>query len=147
MEFKGYKVMETKRHFHYVTVAEQKKRYNRFKKELKQAREEKEQEEKRKEQLYFAMVRDEKKQQEIAIEQEQLFIQQAKQFVSYAAVTLKYNEYLIAWDIANRNRMQIESDVFRGKITLEQVNKIFTLAQKYIDNLTDKIYMNDLLTA
>lgn len=145
MEFKGYKVMETKRHFHYVTVAEQKKRYNRYKKDLKQARTEKEQEEILKDQLYFAMARDEKKQQETAIEQEELFIQQSKQFVSYAAVTLKYNEYLIAWDIANRNRMQIESDIYNKKVTLEQVKKVFNLALTYIENLNDKIYMNDLV--
>ena len=143
MEFKGYRNPNG----NYITVAEQKKQYNRYKKDLKQARKEREQENEQKDQLYFAMVRDEKKEEQQTIEQEQLFIQQAKQFVGYAAETLPYNEYLIAWDIANRNRMQIEADIYNNKITLEQVKKVFTLAQNYIDNLTDKIYMNDLLTA
>lgn len=143
MEFKGYRNPNG----NYITVAEQKKQYNRYKKDLKQARKEREQENEQKDQLYFAMVRDEKKEEQQAIEQEQLFIQQAKQFVGYAAETLPYNEYLIAWDIANRNRMQIEANIYNNKITLEQVKKVFTLAQNYIDNLTDKIYMNDLLTA
>ena len=143
MEFKGYRNPNG----NYITVAEQKKQYNRYKKDLKQARKEREQENEQKDQLYFAMVRDEKKEEQQTIEQEQLFIQQAKQFVGYAAETLPYNEYLIAWDIANRNRMQIEANIYNNKITLEQVKKVFTLAQNYIDNLTDKIYMNDLLTA
>ena len=143
MKFKGYKSPNG----NYITVAEQKKQYNRYKKDLKQARKEREQENEQKDQLYFAMVRDEKKEEQQTIEQEQLFIQQAKQFVGYAAETLPYNEYLIAWDIANRNRMQIEANIYNNKITLEQVKKVFTLAQNYIDNLTDKIYMNDLLTA
>ena len=143
MEFKGYRNPNG----NYITVTEQKKQYNRYKKDLKQARKEREQENEQKDQLYFAMVRDEKKEEQKAIEQEQLFIQQAKQFVGYAAETLPYNEYLIAWDIANRNRMQIEANIYNNKITLEQVKKVFTLAQNYIDNLTDKIYMNDLLTA
>lgn len=143
MEFKGYRNPNG----NYITVTEQKKQYNRYKKDLKQARKEREQENEQKDQLYFAMVRDEKKEEQKAVEQEQLFIQQAKQFISHAAETLPYNEYLIAWDIANRNRMQIEANIYNNKITLEQVKKVFTLAQNYIDNLTDKIYMNDLLTA
>jgi hypothetical protein len=142
MEFKGYRNPNG----NYITVTEQKKQYNRYKKDLKQARKEREQENEQKDQLYFAMVRDEKKEEQKAVEQEQLFIQQAKQFISHAAETLPYNEYLIAWDIANRNRMQIEADIYNNKITLEQVKKVFTLAQNYIDNLTDKIYMKDLLT-
>jgi hypothetical protein len=142
MEFKGYRNPNG----NYITVAEQKKQYNRYKKDLKQARKEREQENEQKDQLYFAMVRDEKKEEQKAVEQEQLFIQQAKQFISHAAETLPYKEYLVAWDIANRNRIQIEADIFNKKITLEQVRKVFTLAQNYIDNLTDKIYMKDLLT-
>lgn len=143
MQFKGYRNPNG----NYITVTEQKASYNRFKKACRQAREERQQEEERQEQIKIAKYISEKKEEQKAIEQEQLFIAQAKQFVSYAAETLPYNEYLVAWDIANRNRIQIESDILNNKITLEQVNKVLLLAQKYIDNLTDKIYINDLLIA
>lgn len=142
MNFKGYKHSNG----NYITVADQKASHKKFMKECQEARKEREQEEERQEKIKFAKYLNEKKEQQKAIEREQLFIMQAKQFVSYAASTMIYNEYLIAWDIANRNRLQIEADINRNKITLEQVKKVFMLAQTYIDNLTDKIYMNDLLS-
>ncbi|MBU5332071.1 hypothetical protein KQI61_07655 [Anaerocolumna aminovalerica] len=143
MEFKGYRNPNG----NYITKAEQQQSNKKFLKEMKEYRIQKQQEEERQEKIRIAKYLDEKKQEQQAIEQEQLFIHQAKQFVSYAAETLQYKEYLIAWDIANRNRMQIETDIYNNKITLEQVKKVFTLAQNYIDNLTDKIYMKDLLSA
>jgi hypothetical protein len=141
MKFKGYVAPSG----NYITVEDQKKSYNKFKKDMKEYRIQKQQEDEFQDKIKFAMYVDEKKQEQKAIEQEQLFIAQAKQFVVYSAKTLSYNEYLVAWDIANRNRLQIESDLNRNKITLEQVKKVFILAQNYIDNLTDKIYMDDLL--
>lgn len=143
MEFKGYIATSG----NYITVAEQKKRYTKFKKERQETQEERKTELERKENLAYAEIRQQKIDEQKAIEQEQLFVAQAKQFVSYAAKTLPYSEYLVAWDIVNRNRMQIEYDINREKITLEQVKKVFILAQNYIDNLTDKIYMDDLLIA
>lgn len=142
MEFKGYIATSG----NYITVAEQKKRYTKFKKERQETQEERKTELERKENLAYAEIRQQKIDEQKAIEQEQLFVAQAKQFVSYAAKTLPYSEYLVAWDIVNRNRMQIEYDINREKITLEQVKKVFILAQNYIDNLTDKIYMNDLFS-
>lgn len=129
----------------YITIAEQKARNSKFKKVMKEYREEQAEEMKRQDQIAIAGMIERRREKQEAIEQEQIFIAQCKQFISYAAETMQYKEYLIAWDIANSDSLQIEADVLNNKITLEQVKKVFTLAQNYINNLTDKIYMNDLL--
>jgi len=141
MQFKGYRNANG----NYITVAEQKRRYKEHIKELQQTRKEQCRKLELEEQLIYEEYKQKKLEEQKEKEQEELFLRQCKQFVESIAGTLPYKEFLIAWDIANRNRYQIEADLYNKKITLEQVQKIIELAKKYINNLEDYIYIEYLI--
>ncbi len=130
----------------YITGAEQKARLNKWKKEIKAIKKQQKVDEEKERLLNFSKYITEKKEQREAEQQEKLFFAQCKQFVSYAAENIPiYKEYLIAYDIACQNFYQIENDLLRGKITKEQVKKVWLMALKFIDDIAEKYYINGLL--
>lgn len=141
MQFKGYRNTNG----NYITVAEQKRRYKEHIKELQQTRKEQYRKLKLEEQLIYEEYKQKKLEEQKEKEQEELFLRQCKQFIESIAGTLPYREFLIAWDIINRNRYQIEADLYNKKITREQVQKIIELAKIYINNLEDYIYIEYLI--
>ena len=124
----------------YITKAEKKKSHKRFIKECKESEQKQIEQWKRDENIIVAQLMERRKEEERRQQEKELFIAQAKQFVTYAAKTLPYKEYLIAWDIANSNHYQIESDINSGKITSEQFQNVYTMAKEYINNLCDALY-------
>jgi hypothetical protein len=67
---------------------------------------------------------------------------QVKQFIDHAVRAYKgnYNMFLLAWDIANRDRYSIQDSLYRGKITLDDVLTVLAEAKQFIDNL--EIYLD-----
>lgn len=140
--FKGYKTENG-----YVTIAEQKEYFKKMKKQRELDRIKKEQDQEKEIQyitdLYFAEKREQKK----AIQQREVFYQQCKNFVKYASEFLtEYKIYLIAWDIANIDRYSIEADLYKNKITKEEVKTVYNLAKKFIDDIDKYLYIADLIT-
>ena len=139
---KGYKTVNG-----YVTIAEIKARQRKIKKDRIESLKRQQIEFEKLEELKNAKYRAEKQDQKKAVENENIFNLQAKELIEYTSKTLQYKEYLIAYDIACRNKMQIESDLNNNKITINQFKKVFEIAIKFIDNLQDFLYFDDLLIA
>jgi signal recognition particle GTPase len=133
----------------YITKAEAIKHHNEFEKECENNRKQKELEEQKQEQLTALAIHEEFQNQQKYIEQQKIHCQQCKQFVSFAAENTKnYNEYLIAWDIANNDCYSIENALYRNKVTKEQIKTIYNKALNFIDDLKNSfpisILINDL---
>jgi len=139
--FKGYKTENG-----YVTIKEQQEYFKKMKKQREIDRIKKEQETEKemkyKTDLYFA----EKREQEKAEQQREIFFEQCKYFVKYASEFFAdYKIYLIAWDIANVDRYSIEASLYKNKITKEDIKTVYNLAKKFIDDIDKYLYIADLI--
>lgn len=143
MKFTGY----INANGNYITISEQKRMYNKYKKELKQAKEEHHKNFEKENHYKLLLYKQAREEQKKAEKQKELFDIQRKAFIDDISSKLPYNEFLIAWDIANLNRYQLEADIYRNKITVLQLKKVVDIALTYIENLKDFLYIDDLIEA
>jgi hypothetical protein len=126
----------------YITKAEIIKGRNRLKQADAQAKQRRETEEEAKQQLAVheavvsLLAENELQKQQIK------HYAQVRQFIDHAVRAYKgnYNMFLLAWDIANRDRYNIQDSLYRGKITLDDVLTVLAEAKQFIDNL--EIYLD-----
>ena len=131
----------------YITKAEAIQHNKKFAKECKDNREQREIESQKQEQLTAEAIHEDFKNQQKEIEEQKIHNQQCKQFVSFAAENTKdYNEYLIAWDIANNDYYSIESALYKNKVTKEQIKAIYNKALNFIDNLKNTFSIDTLIS-
>lgn len=140
---KGYKTVNGG----YITGKEIQQRQRKFIKELKQARIEKRKEEQRKEEINFVKYLQEKKEQkELQEAQEQKAINKSQLLAKVQKNNLfKYKQFLILWDVLTDNYYQIEADLKRSKINIDDVKRVFD----YIDNFNSDIicsYWKEILS-
>jgi len=132
MEITGHKTINGS----YVTKAEAIKGHNKLLKEDREAKQKHAIELEKQEQLIASAIHEQFKEEIQAREKQKIHTEQCKQFISYAAEFMpNYSEYLTAYDIANGNIYQIETDINRNKITVDRVKQIYKQAQTFIDNI------------
>ena len=130
----------------YQTVKDQKEYLKRMKKQRELDRIKKEQDQEKEIQYKTSLYYAEKKEQGKAEQQREIFFSQCKNFVKYASEFLtEYKIYLIAWDIANIDRYSIEADIYKNKITKEEITKVYNLAKIMIDDIDKYLYIADLI--
>ena len=139
--FKGYKTENG-----YVTIKDQQEYFKKMKKQREIDRIKKEQEQEKEMQYITSLYYAEKREQEKAEQKREIFFEQCKYFVKYASEFFAdYKIYLIAWDIANIDRYSIESDLYKNKITKEDIKTVYNLAEKFIDDIEKYLYIADLV--
>ena len=139
--FKGYKTVNG-----YITVKDQKEYFKKMKKQRELDRMKKEEEQEKEMQYITSLYYAEKREKEKAEQQREIFFEQCKYFVKYASEFFaEYKIYLIAWDIANIDRYSIESDLYKNKITKEDIKTVYNLAKNFIDDIEKYLYIADLI--
>lgn len=97
----------------------------------------KEKERKRDIKYWAALARKEKEEREELMKKQKEYALNAQAFIEYMAETYKnnYNLYLVGYDIANLDPYGVISSLRKEKVTMAEVEFIFSLAEKMIPGI------------